>query len=310
MRAKASNQQWDRRAVAAFLRLSDRLSKGWNPSACQKSRTGRTCRSWIYGQTFQAPGGVVIRVLLVEDHELVRDALAAFLRKAPNVEVVAAVSSVRETLPLLESLGPDIVLADLSLLDGSAMEILRAVKEGHHGARVIVMTGFPGQFAAMEALSRGAAGYVLKSQASADVLDALCVVARGERYLAPEITAKLPVRSASKTEANRNKQRKGLAALTRREREIFLRVVEGVALQEIADHLGISPKTVETHRRRIQRKLALHTAADFVRFAIAHRIPGQLPDDHAETPARLHVADGDAAVPAPGAAESTLSTRR
>lgn len=213
----------------------------------------------------------MIRILIVEDHEVVRDALAALLRETGGMQVVGVASSIRDALPLLEGSDPDVVLADLSLGDGSAVELVRAVRRFHLEARVLVITGFSEAFAAREALGGGAAGFVLKAQSSVEVMEAIRVVARGERYVAPQIVAKLRV--VSNEDGSIQFERSGgLETLSRRELEVFLQLVEGYTLREIARRLCISKKTVETHRWRINRKLALRTAADVIRFAVAHGI--------------------------------------
>src|SRR5262249_55223703 len=113
----------------------------------------------------------MIRVLVVDDHDIVRDALASLLGDVSDFEVVGVASSIRDALPLLDSARPDIVLADLSLGDGSAVELVRALRRGKLKGRVIVITGFSDEFAAAEALTAGANGYVLKSQPTVELLE-------------------------------------------------------------------------------------------------------------------------------------------
>jgi two-component system, NarL family, response regulator NreC len=213
----------------------------------------------------------MIRILVVEDHELVRDAIAAMLSNAPGMKVVGVACSVGESLPLLEQHSPDIVLADLSLSDGSALDLVRWVRQSRQKTRIVIITGFTNNFAAVEALADGAMGYVLKTQSTADLLSAIRTVASGQSYVAPEVAANLPVASVS-GRLLRGKRSRGLESLSRREREVFLQAVEGYATNEIARRLCISPKTVEAHRTRINRKLAVRTTADLVRFAVSHGI--------------------------------------
>ena len=163
------------------------------------------------------------------------------------------------------------MLADLSLGDGSALDLVRWVKPSRLSARIVVITGFDNTFAAVEALADGAMGYVLKAQSTTDLLAAIRTVANGQRYVAPEVAAKLPPPLAGR-QSMRVSRSRGLEALSRREREIFRQTVEGYATAEIARRLCISPKTVETHRTNMNRKLAVRTTADVVRFAVAHGI--------------------------------------
>jgi len=213
----------------------------------------------------------MIRILVVEDHELVRNALAALLAEAPGMEVVGVASTLEDAKRLLERHGPDVVLADLSLGDGSALDLVRWVQRARLNARIVVITGFNYTFAAVEALADGAMGYVLKAQPTKDLLAAIRTVANGHSYVAPEVAAKLPYPSAG-GRSLRVRGSRGLEALSRREREIFRQMVEGYASAEIAHRLCISPRTVDTHRANMNRKLAVRTTADLVRFAVAHGI--------------------------------------
>ena len=220
---------------------------------------------------FEGCSAAMIRILVVEDHELVRDALAGLLAEAPGMEVVGVASTLGEAKRLVEHHGPDVVLADLSLGDGSALDLVRWVRRSRLDARIVVITGFSNTFAAVEALSDGAMGYVLKAQSTADLLVAIRTVASGRSYVAPQVAAKLPPPSAGRR-SMRARRSHGLEALSHREREIFRHAVDGYATAEIARRLSISPKTVEFHRTNINRKLAVRTTADLVRFAVAHGI--------------------------------------
>jgi DNA-binding NarL/FixJ family response regulator len=216
----------------------------------------------------------MIRILVVEDHEVVRDALAGLLGQTPGMQVVGVASSIRDALPLLELHDPDIVLADLSLGDGSGLELVKVIQRAQLKGSVVILTGFGDAFAATEALAHGAAGYALKSQPAAEILDAIRIVGTSGRYVAPEMAAKLSERLGVEDDAsNVQKWGQGLGSLSHREHEVFLQFVEGHATKEIAQRLHISPKTVESHRFKINRKLAIRTYADLIRFAVAHGIP-------------------------------------
>src|SRR4029078_7178186 len=137
----------------------------------------------------------MIGVLVVDDHDIVRDALASLLGDVADFQVAGVASSIRDARPLLHSARPDIVLADLSLGDGSAVELVRALRRGRLKGRVIVITGFSDEFAAAGALSAGATGYVLKSQPTAELLEAIRSVAEGRKYVAPTLERRLAMRS-------------------------------------------------------------------------------------------------------------------
>jgi DNA-binding NarL/FixJ family response regulator len=213
----------------------------------------------------------MIRIIIVEDHEVVRDALAALFREAGGIDVVAVASSIRDAMPLLEQNHPDVVLADLALEDGSGLELLRVTRRYQLNARVVIITGFRDAFAASAALADGAAGYILKSQSAAEVVEAIRSAARGDSQVAPEISAKLSEQHAGAQPANTG--RGAPRTLSRREHEVFLQLLDGYGTKEIARRLCITTKTVETHRNRMNRKLGLRNAADLIRFAVAQGLP-------------------------------------
>jgi DNA-binding NarL/FixJ family response regulator len=206
------------------------------------------------------------RILIVDDHPIVRDALASLLAEKPDLQVVGVASSVRETLAMLEHCSADLLLADLSLEDGNAIELVRAVRRLRLKTRVLIMTAFRDEFSASEAMSAGVGGYILKEQPTSDLLAAIDTVARGATYVSPIIATRLRPEAPSETTAS------GLNRLSRREREIFRLVVAGRGSKEIASKLFISIKTVDTHRTNINRKLGVRTTASLIRFAAAHGI--------------------------------------
>jgi DNA-binding NarL/FixJ family response regulator len=208
----------------------------------------------------------VTSLLIVEDHPIVRDALASLLGQNPALRIVGTTSSVRETLPLLDHLVPDVLLVDLSLEDGSGIELARAVGRERLQTKVLIITGFRDGFAAAEALSVGVHGYILKEEPTADLLVAIDTVARGGRYVSPLMASRIRADTPADTEDRL------LDRLSRREREVFRLVVAGSETKEIASRLFISVKTVETHRTNINRKLGVRTTAGLIRFAAAHGI--------------------------------------
>lgn len=206
----------------------------------------------------------VIRIGVVDDHELVRDGLALLLQRTPGLEVAWTAGGVREAERLLERSLPDLVLTDLSLDDGNGTELVRTIRRARKRCPVVVMTGFSDRYAAAEALRQGVAGYVLKNQPTAELVTALQTVGRGGRYMSPALP--------SPEEQEKDGPSSGFAKLSRRENEIFRLVVKGCTAKEIARRLFISVKTVETHRTNINRKLDVRTTADLIRFAAAQGI--------------------------------------
>jgi DNA-binding NarL/FixJ family response regulator len=205
-----------------------------------------------------------IRLVIVEDHEMVRDALSAFMNATPGLQVVGSSGSLRDAIPLVETTHPDIALVDLSLDDGLGLELIRVVRRERLKTRVLIMSGNRDTFAVAEAMKSGAAGFVLKTSPTAELLEALTKVMAGELFLSPcfATLASLVLESAPT----------GLFELSQREGEVFRLVVSGSTSKEIAGRLCISVKTVETHRSNINRKLSINRPADLVRLAVAHGI--------------------------------------
>jgi DNA-binding NarL/FixJ family response regulator len=208
----------------------------------------------------------IARILLVEDHLVIRDALVTLLTVRPDFRVVGVAASIRETKTLLEQTLPDVLLLDLALEDGSGLELARILRRSRSKTRVLILTGFRDGFAAAEAISAGVAGYVLKEQPTADLVAAIDIVRRGGRYVCPAILAQLTPDQLSGNEDGL------LASLSPRESEIFRLIVAGTKSGDISRRLFISAKTVDTHRTNIGRKLGVRTSADLVRFAAAHGI--------------------------------------
>jgi two-component system response regulator NreC len=217
-------------------------------------------------QTFLDVGSTVIRILIVDGHLVVRDALATVLGAVRGLLIVGKAASIRQTVPLLEHTVPDLLLADLCLQDGSGIELARMLRRSCSKTRALIMAGFRDEFYAAEALAAGVSGYVLKAQPTSDLLAAIETVSRGETYVSPTIAASL--RPTLRLDSDDNP----LGRLSRRECEIFRRVVVGASTKEISASLFISVKTVDTHRTNINRKLGVRSTAGLIRFAVAHGI--------------------------------------
>ncbi len=206
------------------------------------------------------------RILVVEDHLIVREALVTLLGVRPDLQIVGVAASIREAMPLVDQTVPDLLLLDLSLEDGSGIELARKLHRSRSRTRVLVVTGYRDGFAAREALAAGVAGYVLKEQPTADLFAAIDVIRRGGTYVSPTIAAQLRSDQLSPKEDD------PLASLSNRESEIFRLLVSGNSSKDLSRRLFISVKTVETHRTNIGRKLGVRTSVDLVRFAAAQGI--------------------------------------
>lgn len=213
-----------------------------------------------------------IRVLLADDHTLVRGGIRALLRDLPRVEVIAEANDGREALSLIQSHQPDIVLMDIAM---SGMNGLEATNRIHHEfpqVRVIILSMHQNEEYVLQALRAGASGYLLKDAGLAELDIALHAVARGETYLSPPVSRHVIsdyVRRVGIDDVQDDTAvQSPLDRLTDRQREILQLIAEGQTTQQIAHRLSIGVKTVETHRMQLMERLDIHDIAGLVRFAI------------------------------------------
>jgi DNA-binding NarL/FixJ family response regulator len=204
------------------------------------------------------------RVLLADDHALVRAGIRALLSKIEGVEVIAEAGTGREALRLIRELQPDITLLDITMPDLSGLEVLEESKKDFPDLRVIILTVHDEGEYAMRALRAGAAGYLPKSAAANELQVAIKIVSRGETYVSGEVsrTALLEF-SKGATEHTHL-----LATLTPRQREILTLIAEGHSTKDMGLTLNISVKTVESHRAQLMERLDIHEVAGLVRYAI------------------------------------------
>jgi DNA-binding NarL/FixJ family response regulator len=207
----------------------------------------------------------MIRVLLADDHAIVREGLRALLEREPDLAVVAEAGDGREALRLAEETRPDVAALDLSMPLLSGLEAARQMAQWGRGPRPILLTMHAEDRYVLEALRAGVRGYVLKKQAAADLVRAIREVAGGSVYLSPGI-------SAAVAEAIRSPVPPAEEALTAREREVLQLVAEGKTTKEIAGILGVSVKTADAHRTRLMQKLDIHDIAGLTRYAIRHGV--------------------------------------
>jgi DNA-binding NarL/FixJ family response regulator len=207
----------------------------------------------------------VIRVLLADDHAIVREGLRSVLEKEPDLVVVAEAGDGREALRLAQEACPDVAALDLSMPLLNGLEAARQLVDRDRGPRPILLTMHAEEPYVLEALRAGVRGYVLKGDAGADLVRAIREVAAGRVYLSPKI-------SPAVVEALRAPLAPPDAPLTAREREVLQLVAEGKTTKEVAAILGVSVKTADAHRTRLMQKLDLHDVASLTRFAIRHGI--------------------------------------
>jgi len=215
------------------------------------------------------PGGKATRILVVDDHPLVRQGLSDLLRREPDFEVTGEAASHGEALQAMEKTGADLVIVDVSLKDSYGLELIKDIRARFPAARVLVVTVHDEMLYADRALRAGAAGYLTKDEATFKVVEAVRQVLRGEFVVSPKIAAQMASRLAQHTSGG---EVSGRERLSGRELEILELIGEGLSRQRIAERLRLDVNTVETYRARIREKLQLKDANELLQYAIrAHR---------------------------------------
>jgi len=205
-----------------------------------------------------------MKVLLADDHVLLRKGIRAVLSSLPGIEVVAESADGREALSLIESLRPDLAVVDITIPGLNGLEVAIRAKSVSPGTKVLILSMHAGEAYVAQALRAGVAGYLLKEAADDDLPMAIKAVSRGDVYLSPKISKQVVERYVQSSSAAPDP----LAGLTTRQREILQLVAEGKSSKEIAVLLDLSVKTVESHRGQIMERLGVHDVTGLVRFAI------------------------------------------
>ncbi|MBM3181309.1 MAG: response regulator transcription factor [Chloroflexi bacterium] len=209
---------------------------------------------------------MTIRLLLVDDHAVVRSGLKMLLGSQREMEIVGEAGSAAEALTETERVQPNVILMDIGLPDKTGIEATREIKNKFPEVYIVALTIHEDEEYFFQMLDAGASGYVPKRAAPEELITAIKAAANGEVYLYPSL-AKLLVRDFFSIEHMAD-QKINLDGLTEREREILTHLAEGESNDQIATLLVISPKTVERHRENIMRKLNLHSRSELVRYAI------------------------------------------
>lgn len=212
-------------------------------------------------------GSVPIRVLLADDHRVLRDSLKLLLEKN-GCEVVGEAATGEEALALAAKMRPHVLVMDLEMPGVGGLAVTHRIAKLSPAPRVLILSAYDDEEYVIEALTQaGAAGYMLKRDGIDELLNAVRAINAGKRYLSPSVAPILLGRLQSP-----DPSRSVFDLLTQREREVLRLIGQGATNKEVAERLGISPKTAQVHRENLKQKLALRTTADLVRYAIKHRI--------------------------------------
>lgn len=212
------------------------------------------------------------RVLLVDDHLLVRAGLRTLLEQMPGIEVVGEAGNGREALDLIKTNPPDVVLMDITMAEMNGLVATAQITHDFPQVRILMLSMHATKDYVTQALQAGASGYILKDAAPTELELAIRVVMRGEKYLSPAVSTHVIAdylqRTTGGTTSRTDAERSSTTPLTLRQREILQLIAEGNTTKEIAAKLTLSAKTVETHRTQLMERLDIHDIAGLVRYAI------------------------------------------
>jgi DNA-binding NarL/FixJ family response regulator len=211
-----------------------------------------------------------IRILLADDHLLVRAGIKTLLHNIKNVEVIAEASNGREAIKMIEEHKPDLVLLDIAMAELNGLEVTERVAKEHPDVLIIILSMHMNEEYVLQALRTGASGYLLKDSAPNELEIAITAVMKGERYLSPAISKNLVDDYLRRIngEVKRSEKESVFDLLTPRQREILQLIAEGNSTKEIANKLHVSVKTIETHRAQLMERLDIRDVAGLVRYAI------------------------------------------
>jgi DNA-binding NarL/FixJ family response regulator len=209
-----------------------------------------------------------IRVLLADDHTLVRSGIRSILEQIAGVAVVAEASTGREVLQLLKTVHPDVVLMDITMRDLNGLEATAYITRDYPKVRVIILSIHDNEQFVRQAVYAGAVGYLVKDAAKPELELAVKAVMRGETYLSPTIAHYVLTEYRRQLQGTARQESRTTATPTPRERELLQLIAEGYASKEIAARMNLSPKAVEARRARLMERLDIHNLAGLVRYAI------------------------------------------
>ncbi|HNW53778.1 MAG TPA: response regulator transcription factor [Bacteroidales bacterium] len=213
-----------------------------------------------------------IKLILVDDHQLVRTGIANLLSGEPGFEIIGEASESREMFDLLRQLQPDIAVLDIALPGMSGIEITKKLHNDYPGIRILILSMHTSEEFIFNAINSGARGYLPKNTSRRELIEAIYAIHRGEEYFAESISNVILKSYIKKAKSNATDDENKENLLSKRELEVLKLFAEGMTNQEIADKLFISIRTVESHKNHIMARLELKTTVDLVKFAIRNNI--------------------------------------
>jgi DNA-binding NarL/FixJ family response regulator len=211
-----------------------------------------------------------IRIMVADDHPLIREAVGHLIKGAPEFELVGEVANGKECLARVQELRPDILLLDIAMPEMNGEQVTRELRRQFPELKIIALSGYTDRQFVRAMIKAGAKAYVVKAASGRELIHALRAVASGKNYLSPEVTGAVMTLWEEETAPSAGSSPH--SELGRREKEVLKRIAEGHRSVKIAAQMGIAVATVEAHRRNILRKLQLHSAADLTRYALRHGI--------------------------------------
>lgn len=205
-----------------------------------------------------------LRVMIVDDHPVVREGFARYIETEPGMKVCCQSGSAAEAFAIYCNKRPDIVLVDLSLQEGSGLELIKDMIAYNPDVKIIVISGHDEDLYAERCIRSGAMGYINKHEAAQNIVEAIAMVRRGDVYLSQRLSTKLLRRVAGKKS---DPEKDPKASLSDRELEVFELLGQGKSINEIAEHLYLSPKTIETYRAHLKEKLRVSSSQQLARRA-------------------------------------------
>jgi DNA-binding NarL/FixJ family response regulator len=225
--------------------------------------------SGILSQAGQDREASLISVVIADDHVIFREGLRVLLSAVPNLRIVGEAGDGLEAMQLVERLQPDVLVLDLMMSGLNGLEVARQVSHRVRKTRVVVLSMHTNEAYVLNALRNGAAGYVPKGSGSTELVLAIQEVAKGRRYLSSPLSERAIETYIQKTQ---DSSLDLYETLTTREREVLQLAAQSCNNADIATRLSISPRTVESYRTNVMRKLGLHTPTDLIRYALRHGI--------------------------------------